>query len=169
MKFNWLVRIFDRVVEHVSKAKTPRPRKKEWLINLSDAWVVGWCGVVWEGRLLEFYQPFVVKTSMIDLQMKQVNSASVVASHVKNTLRWKFSSIWKILKCTKREEGPVMEKGSPKKGKLMSDTWIFGLGAVAPARGQGDKGARGGGPHNSSKFDEKIGEGVGIHLRCEKS
>ena len=24
------------------------------------------------------------------------------------------------------------------------------------------------GPRNSSKFDEKIGEGKGIHLRCEK-
>ena len=24
------------------------------------------------------------------------------------------------------------------------------------------------GPRNSSKFDEKIGMGVGIHLRCEK-
>ena len=24
------------------------------------------------------------------------------------------------------------------------------------------------GPRNSSKFDEKIGGGVGIHLRCEK-
>ena len=24
------------------------------------------------------------------------------------------------------------------------------------------------GPRNSSKFDEKIGEGVGIHLGCEK-
>ena len=43
---------------------------------------------------------------------------------------------------------------------------------MAPARG-----ARGGrlpphvekdGPRNSSKFDEKIGGGVGIHLRCEQ-
>ena len=35
-------------------------------------------------------------------------------------------------------------------------------GAVAPPNVEKD------GPRNSSKFDEKIGEGVDIHLRCEK-
>ena len=44
--------------------------------------------------------------------------------------------------------------------------------SVAPARG--GKGGRlppnveKDGPRNSSKFDEKIGRGVRIHLRCEK-
>ena len=44
--------------------------------------------------------------------------------------------------------------------------------AVALARGQGGAVAppnvEKDGPRNSSKFDEKIGGGVGIHLRCEK-
>ena len=35
-------------------------------------------------------------------------------------------------------------------------------GAVAPPNVEKD------GLRNSSKFDEKIGEGVGIHVRCEK-
>ena len=37
-------------------------------------------------------------------------------------------------------------------------------GAVAPPPPNVEKD----GPRNSSKFDEKIGMGAGIHLRCEK-
>ena len=45
---------------------------------------------------------------------------------------------------------------------------------VASSAGKGGKGGRlppnveKDGLRNSSKFDEKIGEEVGIHLRCEK-
>ena len=43
---------------------------------------------------------------------------------------------------------------------------------MAPARGARGDGCppnvEKDGPRNSSKFDEEIGEGVGIHLSCEK-
>ena len=65
--------------------------------------------------------------------------------------------------------GSSYGEGVPKEGKINErhlDFRPWSSGAGKGARGQGGKG---GGPHNSSKFDEKIGEGVGIHLRCEKS
>ena len=45
---------------------------------------------------------------------------------------------------------------------------------IASGAGKGGQGGRSPpnvekvGPRNSSKFNEKIGEGVGIHLSCEK-
>ena len=66
----------------------------------------------------------------------------------------------------------TVEIPSRRKRKHMNQQWRRQGGQG----GKGGKGARGrlppnvekDGPRNSSKFDEKIGRGVRIHLRCEK-